>query len=71
MADVNTMKLEIEEKLKEVSQQVDNKKADEYTKRINLLEREQIIMTQVLEYSMINEKMSYFNRLFVFFSNIF
>lgn len=52
MAEVNAMKLEVEEKLKEVNQQVDNKRADEYTKRIDMLEREQIIMTQVIPLSL-------------------
>jgi hypothetical protein len=44
---VQKMQREIEEKLKQVTEQVDNKKAKEFTDRIKLLEQEQIVMSQV------------------------
>ena len=47
MEKVDKMYSEAENKLKQITEQVDSKKAKEYTERIKLLEQEQIIMSQV------------------------
>jgi len=46
MSNVHKMQQELDEKLKEVTKKVNNKKADEYNQKIKLLEQEQLILTQ-------------------------
>jgi hypothetical protein len=47
MEKVDKMYGEAENKLKQITEQIDSKKAKEYTERIKLLEQEQMIMLQV------------------------